>query len=266
MTNDGRTGLLRDKVAVITGGASGIGQACAIRFAEEGANIVIADIQDGQETVKLVGKAGGRAVFVRTDTTSDADCEAMVVAGVAVFGHVDIGVAAAGVSGTNPADEQVAEVESNFVTNLIVDNFKRVLEINLIGVMLADKALGRQMLAQGTGGSIINIASTAARIPLPGASAYCVSKAGVHMLTKVMALELATTGIRVNAVGPGFTTTPMWHPNQDSLAHRYAMSLTPMGRNGTAYEQADACLFLAGSQSAYMTGQMLHPAGGQFTG
>lgn len=114
--------------------------------------------------------------------------------------------------------------------------------------------------------AIVNIASTAGRIPLPGGSAYCVSKAGVIMLTRVMALELARTGIRVNAVGPGYTATPMWDAAEDSEAYRKAMSMTPMNRNGTPREQADACLYLACGESSFMTGQTLYPAGGQFTG
>lgn len=152
------------------------------------------------------------------------------------------------------------------VHNLDPNIFRRVLDINVTGVMLTGQAAARQMLKQGTGGSIINIASSAAKIPLAGASPYCVSKAGVHMLTKVMALELAKTGIRVNAVGPGYTTTPMWDVPEDSPAHAQAMSITPMGRNGTPEEQAAACFFLATDESSFMTGQMLHPAGGQFTG
>jgi 3-oxoacyl-[acyl-carrier protein] reductase len=130
--------------------------------------------------------------------------------------------------------------------------------------MMTDRALARQMLAQGNGGSIINIASSAAKIPVAGASPYCVSKAGVFMLTKVMGLELAESGIRVNAVGPGFTRTPMWDV-EEGPAYQWAMSITPMHRNGTPDEQANACLFLASDQSSFFTGQMLHPAGGQFT-
>jgi 3-oxoacyl-[acyl-carrier protein] reductase len=132
--------------------------------------------------------------------------------------------------------------------------------------MLTDRALARAMLEHGTAGSIINIASSAGRIPLAGASSYCVSKAGVIMLTKVLALELAQTGIRVNAVGPGYTTTPMWDVEEGSAPYDFAMSITPMGRFGTPEEQAAACLFLASDESSFFTGQTLHPAGGQFTG
>jgi NAD(P)-dependent dehydrogenase (short-subunit alcohol dehydrogenase family) len=260
---------LQDRVAVVTGGASGIGQATAVRFAEEGADIVIGDLQPGDETVRLVEKAGRRAIHLRTDTTVEADCDALVDAAVAEFGHVDIGVASAGVASATSEAERAGRHEqgsqAGHVTTMSTAAFQRVLDINVTGVMMTDRALARQMLAQGTGGSIVNIASTAGKIPIAGSSPYCVSKAGVWMLTKVMALELATTGIRVNAVGPGFTTTPMWAVAEDSPSHQWAMSITPMHRNGTPEEQAAACLFLASAESSFMTGQILHPAGGQFT-
>ena len=258
---------LHDRVAVITGGASGIGRATAVRFAEEGADVVIGDVQPGDETLRLVEKAGRRALYVRTDTTVEADCDELVAAAVAEFGRVDVGVASAGVSSAASDADRVSRLESDagHVTTLSTAAFQRVMDINVTGVMMTGRALARQMLAQGTGGSIITIASTAAKIPIAGAAPYCVSKAGVWMLTKVMALELATTGIRVNSVGPGFTTTPMWDVAEDSPSHQWAMSITPMHRNGTPEEQAAACLFLASDESSFVTGQILHPAGGQFT-
>ncbi|EAT08766.1 SDR family oxidoreductase [Sphingobium sp. 10 DY56-G10] len=258
---------LKGKVAVITGGASGIGQACAVRFAEEGADIVVADLQPGDATVRLVEELGRKAIAVKVDTTSEADCDNMIAEAVRQFGHVDVGVMCAGVA-SFPEDERegVDPHDSGHVIHVTTAKFQKVIDINVTGVMLSARALARQLLKQGTGGSIVNIASTAGRIPVAGASAYCVSKAGVIMLTKVMALELAQTGIRINAVGPGFTTTPMWDVPQDSDAYRWAMSITPMNRNGTPREQADACLYLACDESSFMTGQTLHPAGGQFTG
>ncbi|MCW0215419.1 MAG: SDR family oxidoreductase [Pseudonocardia sp.] len=263
-------GMLDGKVAVITGGASGIGQATAVRFAEEGADIVIGDLQDGAETVALVEQAGRKARFVRTDTTSEADCDALVAAAVETFGKVDVGVAAAGVAtaaGASNVQTRAAGGNATNVVNLEPDNFRRVLDVNVIGVLFTDRALARQMLAQGTGGSIVNIASTAAKIPLAGAAPYCVSKAGAWMLTKVMALELAQTGVRVNAVGPGYTATPMIAGIEDNeAAFTSAMSITPMNRLGTAAESAAACLYLASDDSSFTTGQILHPAGGQFTG
>lgn len=261
-------GLLEGKVALITGGASGIGAATAVRFAREGADVVIADLQDGAETVSKVRAEGRRAIYVKTDVTSPDDTQAMVAAGVAAFGRIDIGVASAGVSTTASLKEreQRTATDSFHLHNLALESFTRVMDINVTGVMLTGQALVPQMLKQGTGGSIINIASTAGKIPLAGAAPYSVSKAAVIMLTKVMALELATTGIRVNAVGPGYTSTPMWDVPEDSAVHAQAMSITPMGRNGKPEEQAAAVLYLASDESSFMTGQTLHPAGGQFTG
>ena len=262
--------MLTGKVAVITGGASGIGQACAVQFARAGADIMVGDVQHAGETVALVEQAGRRCLAVKTDTTSEAECDGLVEAAVNEFGHVDVGVAAAGVAtaaGRSNVQARAIDPQAGHVVQLQTDEFLRVLDVNLVGVMMTCRALARQMLAQGTGGSIVTIASTAAKIPLAGAAPYCASKAGVAMLTKVLALELADRGVRVNAVGPGYTATPMVAGLEaDEHALDLAMSITPMRRLGTPEEVASACLFLAGDESTYFTGQMLHPAGGQFTG
>lgn len=263
-------GVLEGKVAVITGGASGIGQACAVRFAQEGADIVIGDLADAPASVELVEKTGRRVSYLRTDTTSEADCDALIRHAVEEFGHVDIGIAAAGIAtaaGPSNVQTRQTETDAGFVIGLSTEAFRRVVEVNLVGVMMTDRALARQMLAQGTGGSIVNIASSAAKIPLAGAAPYCTSKAAVWMLTKVMALELAQRGIRVNAVGPGYTATPMIEGiEQHPAAFSAAMSITPMNRLGQPSEIAEACLFLAGDTASFFTGEILHPAGGQFTG
>lgn len=260
---------LENKIAVVTGGASGIGRATAVRFAREGAHVVLGDVQDAGETVRLVEETGRKATFVRTDTTSEADCDALVAAAVSEFGRVDVGVAAAGIAtaaGMSNAEVRADGGDATHLVNLPTEAFRRVLDVNVLGVMMTDRALARQMLAQGDGGSIVNIASSAAKIPLAGAAPYCTSKAGVWMLTKVLGLELATTGVRVNAVGPGYTATPMIAGIEDNeAAYSSAMSITPMKRLGTPEEQANAVLWLASDESSFVTGQMLHPAGGQFT-
>lgn len=262
--------MLTGKVAVITGGASGIGQACAARFAEEGADVVVGDVQAADETLALIEKTGRRGLFVHTDTTDELACDALVAAAAEEFGHVDVGVAAAGIAtpaGRSNIQARAADPTTGQVVNLATADFRRILDVNLVGVMTTCRAMAQQMLAQGTGGSIVTVASTAAKIPLVGGASYCVSKAGVAMLTRVMAGELAQRGVRVNAVGPGYTTTAMTAGlEEDDAALALAMSITPMGRLGTAEEVAAACLFLASDQSSYFTGQMLHPAGGQFTG
>ncbi|PCH99043.1 MAG: oxidoreductase [Rhodobacteraceae bacterium] len=244
---------LEGKVAIVTGAASGIGQACAVRFAEEGARILLADLQPCDATQKAIEVVGGTAVFKKTDATSDADCDAMVDAAVERFGQVDIGVFAAGI-----------RYDPIPILELETENFQRMLDINLTGTVRSARALARVLKRQGHGGAIVNITSTAGKIPIEGSGAYCMAKAGVIMLTKVMALELAETGIRVNAVAPGFTSTPMWDFAKDSDEDRWAMEMTPMKRTGTPREQANSCLFLVSDDSSYTTGQTLYSAGGQF--
>ncbi|WP_420566839.1 SDR family NAD(P)-dependent oxidoreductase [Thalassovita sp.] len=247
------TRKLEGKVALVTGAASGIGQAVALRFAEEGAKLVLADLNPSDATQKLIADIGGTSMQVKVNTTSDEECQNMVSAAVEAFGKVDTGVFAAGIR-QDPMP--ILEME--------MSAFDLMIDINMKGVLRSSRAFANQLMAQGTGGTIVNIASTAGKIPIPGSGPYCVAKAGVIMMTKVMALELAATGIRVNALAPGFTETPMWDVPKGSEEDQWAMSLTPMGRNGTAREQADAALFLASGDSSYTTGQTLYSAGGQF--
>lgn len=247
------TGKLAGKVALVTGAASGIGQAVAQRFAEEGARLVLADLNACDATQALVEAAGSSAVQVRVDTTSDTDCAAMIESALQGFGRLDIGVFAAGI---RQAPTPMLDLE--------MATYERVIDINMMGVLRASRAVARHLVAQGEGGAIVNIASTAGKIPIPGSGPYCIAKAGVIMMTKVMALELAETGVRVNALAPGFTATPMWDYATGSEEDRWAMEMTPMKRTGTPREQAEACLFLASDASSYTTGQTLYSAGGQF--
>lgn len=263
-------GRLPGKVVLITGGASGIGQACAVRFAQEGANIFIADLADASQTIALVEQIGGSAKAVQIDTTDGEECDRAIAKAVDVFGHVDIVVASAGIAtaaGRSNLRTRVTSPGTTNVVSLSAADFRRVLDVNITGVLHTARAGARQMLRQGSGGSIVLIASTAGRIPLTGGAAYCVSKAGVIMLTQVMALELAQTGIRVNAVGPGYTATPLIAGLEDDPhALGMAMAITPLNRLGRPEEVADSCLYLASDESSFVTGQVLHPSGGQFVG
>ncbi|MGR1582545.1 SDR family NAD(P)-dependent oxidoreductase [Thalassobius sp. S69A] len=247
------SGKLDGKVAIVTGAASGIGRAVAVLFAKKGAAVLLADLNDCNETLSLIQAAGGTAQAVKVDTTSEDACRAMVASAVKAFGRVDTGVFAAGI-----------RLDPIPMLELKMDTFRRMIDINMIGVLHSAQALARQLVQQGEGGTIVNIASTAGKIPIPGSGPYCMAKAGVIMMTKVMALELAETGVRVNALAPGFTSTPMWDFEKGTEEDKWAMSLTPMNRTGTAEEQAQACLFLASSDSSYTTGQTLYSAGGQF--
>ena len=265
-------GRLQDKVAIVTGGANGIGRACCVRFAEEGADVVVADLdaEQGEETVRLVREAGRDARFIRTDTTSEEDCLAMVQAAVDAFGGVDVCVAAAGIGFGGYVSGRQWRREGSpadwHITGQPLAEWQTVLDVNLTGVMLTDRAVAQRMIAQGRGGSIINIASIYAKRAREGSSAYAVSKAGVWMLTKIAALELVQERIRVNAIGPGYIETNMTRVVQENEAlTRTLLADVPMGRLGRPREIADAALFLACDESSYFTGEILHPDGGYFT-
>lgn len=256
---------LQGKVALITGGGSGIGRATAHRFAAEGAAVCCADLslENAAAVVNEVEAAGGRGLAVQVDTSDEAACDAMVAQCVAAFGAVDVLVAAAGI-GT--AMNRPAGSPPLGVLDIPTDAFKRVIDVNLYGVLFSDRAVARWLVEQRRPGSIINLGSVASRVPLPG-GAYSVSKAGVWMLTKVMAMELAPLGIRVNAIGPAYIETPMTQRLQDDeAARRMILARTPMGRLGKPEEIAATALFLASDDSSYFTGEILHPSGGMFHG
>ncbi len=274
-------GELDGKVAAITGGGNGIGRATAVRFAEEGAvGVVVADLLDepAAETVALVEAAGGTAVAVHLDATSRADNEAMVAAAVEHFGRLDVVVTAAGISTPDyrSGDKDIARktilsAMDNFGTpwqpllDLSVDDFQRVLDVNLTGTLLALQAGATQMVDSQTKGSIITLASILAKHadgPLP----YNVSKAGVWMMTKVAARALAPTGVRVNAIGPGYIDTNMTAMFGEVAGVLDAfLTQIPMGRLGMPVEVADTAVFLASDRSSYFTGELLHPDGGYYT-
>ncbi len=274
-------GELTGKVAAITGGGNGIGRATAVRFAEEGATgVVVADLLDdaAAETVTLVEAAGGAAVAVHLDATSRSDNQAMVDAAVEHFGRLDVVVTAAGISTPDyrSGDQEVARKTmmsaiDNLGTpwvpllDLSADDFQRVLDVNLTGTLLALQAGAAHMVASSTKGSIITLASILAKHadgPLP----YNVSKAGVWMLTKVAARSLAPTGIRVNAIGPGYIDTNMtaMFGEVEGVLDVFLTQI-PMGRLGTPVEVADTAVFLASERSSYFTGEILHPDGGFYT-
>jgi len=260
---------LRDKVAVITGGASGIGRSCARRFAAEGARVVLGDInvEAAVEAAAEIESAGGTAYAVRLDAAAPADNVAMIQAALDKYGRVDAVVAAAGLS---HAGYVSGEKNARATTGLLdqsVEDWQRVMDVNLTGVMLVNQAAAKAMIDGGIQGTIVNIASVAAKVPLRGGVDYCVSKAGVWMLTKAFALEMADYGIRVNAIGPGFIETPMTaRMGADTDGEAWMRSMTPMDRLGTTDEIASTALFLSTDQSSYTTGQILFPAGGMFAG
>ena len=272
---------LEGKTAVVTGGGNGIGRACCELFAEEGANVVVADLLDdsGAETVAAVEALGRKALFVHVDAASRDDNEALMDRAAETFGGIDVLVTAAGIShglyrsGDRDADlqrlGQMAEAMQDPTKRFLevpVDEWRRVLDVNLTGTFFAMQAAARQMVDAGRGGSIITIASIAAKVPEAGPAAYAVSKAGVWMLTKHAARSLGPAGIRVNAIGPGYIETNMTNIISEIPMVRDQLLLSiPLQRMGQPREVAQTALFLAGDESSYFTGEILHPDGGFYT-
>ena len=265
-----------DRVALVTGGASGMGRETSVRLAREGAAVVVAGLPDdarGAETIAMIEAEGGRAVYVGADVSREADCDAMAQAAVDEFGRLDYCVAAAGVLHARYVSGEIAPEDVNpdrsegHLTNKPLEFWERVLAVNLTGVMLTNRAVAKRLIAQGEGGAIVNISSGAAKIPMRGSAEYSVSKAGVWMLTRCLALELAPHGIRVNTVAPGVIDTPMALAVSSDESRRQQLERTiPLGRLGEAEDIAEASLFLLSAQSDYMTGQIIHPDGGLFVG
>jgi len=263
------SGRLIDKVAVITGGASGIGRACASRFAAEGASVVLGDInmELAVAAAAEIEAGGGAAHAVHLDACSVTDNASMFRTALDKYGRLDVTVAAAGLAHAGYVSGESNEKATSSLLDQSLEDWQRVMDVNLNGVMLANQHAARAMLEAGNGGTIINIASAAAKVPLNGAVDYCVSKAGVWMLTKAFALEMAELGIRVNAIGPGFIETPMTARMADTEEGKAGMiGMTPMGRLGMPEEIASTALFLAGGDSSYVTGQIVFPSGGMFVG
>ncbi len=253
---------LENKIALITGGASGIGRATALRFAEEGANVAVADraIGGAQEVATQVRKLGRKAIAIQVDTSDEAQVAAMVARTVEELGGLDIVLAAAGISHARYGEEGPAPAQMTIDKPLA--DWRKVLSVNLDGVFLTCRAAAAQMVTAGKGGRIITIASAAAKYPLAGAAEYCASKAGVWMLSKVMALELAPNKITVNAIGPGWIDTPMTTDIQKDAEFAERLAEVPLGHVGEPLDVANTALFLASEEGRYYTGSMLHPDGG----
>src|SRR5271156_2791342 len=239
---------LENKNALITGGASGIGRGTALRFAEEGASIFVADrhLAAAEETAGAVKKLGRRAIAYQVDTSDEAQVNAMVAQMVKDLGSVNIVVAAAGISHAHYGGEGQDDI--TFLNKKSFANWRKVLSVNLDGVFLTDRACADAMITAGNVGRIINIAPAAARLPTPGVGEYAVSKAGVWMLTKVLATELAPFNITANAIGPGFIKTPMTAGIQDFASMPQLMDRVPMKKMGEPIDVANTALFLASEE------------------
>lgn len=242
---------LNDKVAIITGGGSGIGRATAILFAREGAKVAVADYDPvgGKETIKMIQGEGGEAIFIEADVSKAEDVERMVKTTVETYGRLDILFNNAGIG------------ETAKVTEASPDHWERVLGINLEGVFLGCKYAIPEMIKNG-GGSIINNGSILAEVGFSAATAYGTSKHGAVGLTQTVALDYATQGIRANTVCPGFIRTPMVMKGLTAEIREQIAALHPLGRMGEPEEVAEAVSFLASDRASFVTGTCLFVDGG----
>jgi NAD(P)-dependent dehydrogenase (short-subunit alcohol dehydrogenase family) len=243
-----------DRVALVTGASSGIGRATALAFAREGARVAVADVQveAGQETVALIERQGGKAIFVRCDVSRNDDVKALVEKVVQTWDRLDFAHNNAGIEGTQALTADCTE-----------DAWDRIIAINLKGVWLCMRHEIPLMLRRG-GGSIVNTASVAGLVGFAGLPAYCASKGGIIQLTRTAALEYAKAGIRVNVVCPGVVRTPMVDRllATDPKTEAAFVAMEPIGRFGKPEEIADAVLWLCSGRASFVTGHALVVDGG----
>jgi NAD(P)-dependent dehydrogenase (short-subunit alcohol dehydrogenase family) len=245
--------MLKDKVALVTGGASGIGRAVALAWAREGARVVVSDVdRDGGEgTAEAVRAAGSEALFAAADVGKPEDCEALVQRAVQKFGRLDIACNNAGIGG---AQAPTADYP--------LDAWAQVIAINLSGVFYGMKYQLPAMLKNG-GGAIVNMASILGAVGFAGSPAYSAAKHGVLGLTQATALEYSAQGVRVNAVGPGFIHTPMISALEENRAvNDMLVAAHPIGRLGRAEEVAELVLWLSSSKASFVTGAYYPVDGG----
>jgi 3-oxoacyl-[acyl-carrier protein] reductase len=259
-------GALTGRTALVTGGASGIGAACVRRLAADGAAVTIADLNDagGAALAAELAASGHDAQFVAADVTDAEARTAAVHEAARQRGRLDITVAAAGISHGGYLTEPDAPNPKTDLLDVTADDWRRVMTANLDGVLHIAQAAARRMIADGTPGSIVTIASMNSRRTSAGTGPYSVSKAAAWMLTKSLAVELAPHGIRVNAVGPGFVETPMTARlfTEGNGARERALAATPLGRLGRPEDIAAAVRYLAGNDAAFVTGAILYADGG----
>jgi 3-oxoacyl-[acyl-carrier protein] reductase len=268
---------LRDRVALVTGGGSGIGRAIALLFAEEGARVVVNDLalDRARQTVDAMGAAASRARAVGADVADSGAVRAMFAEIARDAGRLDILVNNAGIAETDPEivktfEARVGELMAGegittdwHVTESLTDDaWRRMIGVHLDGTFFCTREALKLM---GPGGAVVNMASVAGLMGLEATPHYSAAKAGILGFTRAVAREVASRGIRVNVICPGYIDTPMTAP-LSPLMKRMTLSRTPLGRMGEPREIATTALFLASDESSYFTGQWLSPNGGLFIG
>lgn len=248
--------MLKDKVIIVTGGAMGMGEASAKKFADYGAKVVIADFneEEGQKVTDEINENGGQATFVKTDVSSEEDCENMVKHAVETYGRLDGALNNAAVS---PDQNKVHEMD--------MDYYDKLMSVDLKGVVLCMKYELQQFLEQGDGGAIINTSSVSGLRPQPDNPAYCIAKYGVIGATEQAAMDYGEHNIRINTVAPGAINTPMLQQalidfNLDPDG--YAKQLSVLGRFAESDEVAEANAWLLSDKASYVTGATLAVDGG----
>jgi len=244
--------IFKGKVAIVTGGTSGIGKATAIAFAEKGATVVIVDWIENEETLNLIKASGGEAIFVKCDVSKAIEVKAMVDKTIAAFGRIDYAFNNAGIEGTNAKTADCTE-----------ENWDKTIGVNLKGIWLCMKYEIPEILKQGKG-VIINCASVAGLIGFGGLPAYVASKHGIIGLTKTTALEYAKQELRVNAVCPGVIQTPMIDRITGKIKETIEefKGLEPIGRFGLPEEIANAVIWLCSDEASFVTGIAMPVDGG----
>ncbi|MCE5210991.1 MAG: 3-oxoacyl-ACP reductase FabG [Deltaproteobacteria bacterium] len=244
---------LKNKVAIVTGASKGIGKAIAIRFAREGASVVLASrsLNALEDIVQEIKKSGGEAMAVSVDIRKVESINDLVKKTVDRYGRLDLLVNNAGITMGGPSED------------ISPENWRAALETDLFGVFFASQAAARVMIPQG-GGNIINISSVNGILAAPKRAAYCASKAAVNELTKVLAIEWADRKIRVNAIAPGYVRTELVQDviDKGAISLEAIIKRTPQGRIGEVEDIAGLAVYMAGDESSYMTGSIVNIDGG----
>jgi NAD(P)-dependent dehydrogenase (short-subunit alcohol dehydrogenase family) len=242
-----------EKVAIVTGAASGIGRASALFYAREGAKVAVSDISEegGQRTVRLIQDGGGEAFFVKTDVSKPADCESLVKMTMEKYGRLDFACNNAGIGG-----------EQNLTADYSLEGWRKVIDTNLSGVFYCMKYEIPEML-KTAGGAIVNMASILGQVGFAGSPAYVAAKHGIIGLTRASAVEYAARDLRINAIGPGFIRTPMIAAlEENETTYNALVALHPIGRLGRPEEIAELVIWLSSNRASFVTGAYYAVDGG----